>query len=164
MKKSIFVTFVLLFFVAFPALAENITVSPADFLDANGEANTFVLGNRGEYLFKSKNTNYLYAAVHLPDEVTIKAVTLICYDYNGFYNIVCRLVRVNKYTADYDELFTCSSSGVSVQIQRIVDSTCSPSSSYRKVNNGSCNYFLELKFETTGETLHVYGITVSYLE
>ena len=79
MKRSIFTTFVLLFFLAFPVLSENITVGPSDFVDASGEANTYVLGNRGEYLYKSKNTNYLYAAVHLPDQVMIKAVRLICF-------------------------------------------------------------------------------------
>ncbi len=163
MKRSIFIIFVLLFFLTFPAGAENITVGPAEFVESNGDANSFTIGNRGEYLYKINNTKYLYAAVHLPDEVTIKAVTLICFDYDGFYNIECRLVRVNNYNRDYDVLFTCSSSGVSVNNQRIVDSSCSPMASYRKVNNGVCNYFIELKFETTEASLQVYGITVTYM-
>jgi len=164
MKKSIFKIFVLLVFLTFPAVAQNITVGPAEFVDSNGDANSFALGNRGEYLYKINNTKYLYAAVQLPDEVIIKSVALICFDYDGFYNIVCRLVRVNKYNRAYDVLFACSSSGVSVNNQRIVDSSCSPMASYRKVNNGVCNYFLELKFETTQESLQVYGITVSYMK
>jgi hypothetical protein len=164
MKKSIFLIFVLLFFLTFPAAAENITVGPAEFVDSDGDANTFTLENRGEYLYKTKNTEYLYAGVHLPDEVIIKSVTLNCFDYDGFYNIVCRLVRVNKYTKDYDVLFTCSSSGSSVNIQKIIDSSCSPTASYRKVNNGVCNYFLELKFETIGGSLQFYGIAVTYMK
>lgn len=164
MKRSILVIFVLLFFLTFPAVAENITVGPAEFVDGNGDANSFTLGNRGEYLYKIKNTKYLYAAVHLPDEVIIKAVTLICFDYDGFYNIGCRLVRVNKYNRDYDVLFTCFSSGVSINNQSIVDSSCSPMASYRKVSNGVCNYFLELEFETTEASLQFYGITVTYMQ
>jgi hypothetical protein len=163
MKRSIFKIFVLLVLLTFPAAAENITVGPAEFVDSDGDANAFALGSRGEYLYKTNNTKYLYAAVHLPDEVIIKSVTLICFDYDGFYNIECRLVRVNKYNRDYDVLFTCSSSGISVNNQSIVDSSCSPRASYRKVNNGVCNYFLELKFETTLESLQVYGITVTYM-
>jgi hypothetical protein len=164
MKRSIFKIFVLSFFFVFPAIAENVTVGPAEFVDADGDANAFHLGNRGEYLYKVKNTKYLYAAVHLPDEVIIKAVTLICFDYDGYYNIVCRLVRVNRYNKDYDVLFTCSSSGSSFYNQKIVDSSCSPNSSYRKVNNGACSYFLELEFQTIGDSLQVSGIAVTYMK
>lgn len=44
----------------------------------------------------------------------------------------------------------------------MVDSTCSPAPSYRKVDNGACNYMIRLTFPDFGPSLALVGIPIEF--
>lgn len=135
-------------FVHVPASEFNITPSDGMFMG-------------GQMVYKTGTLGYLTAPVHLPDGAVIKNIRVFYYDNSSYYMQV-NLVRRNQFTDEMTSLFTVQTSGALDEYRSIVDSTCSPAPSYRKVYNNTCQYYMRAYFDTTGSNLILYGISIEY--
>jgi hypothetical protein len=158
--KKVSIVLIFLFLLTGIARADKITLGPADFVDDTGAANALDMTNRA-YLIKTTAWGYLYAPVHLPDGAIIKSVTVVYYD-NDSDSIYWYMGRANKYDGTVDYLFTDYTPGAVDSIRTSVDSSCSPAASYRKVYNGPCHYWVELRFYSVTTDLRVYGVIIDY--
>ena len=145
-----------------PALqADFTTVSPGEFHRAEGNYEV-VQGSGFMYVRATFTSGSLWAGVNLPDEAVIKNVRMTCYDNNNLLNLGFKLFRVNIFTGDWDEIFGLTTGFLSTDIRVLVDSTCSPAPSYRKVYNNALNYYIRIDFDGPSADLRVYGITIEY--
>jgi len=158
--KNAFMVLICLFLLTAIAQADKITLGPADFVDDMGAANAYDITSDA-YLIKTTAAGNLYAPVHLPDGAVIRSVTLVYYD-NDAGSIYWYMGRCNKYTGVTDYLFTDYTPGASTAIRSSVDSSCSPAASYRKVYNGACHYWFELRFYVVSANLRAFGVVIDY--
>ena len=113
------------------------------------------------YVFSPNNSVTLFAPVHLPDGVVIKNIRLSYLDNDGAFNIELSLKRMNMFSGELNTMFSTSSSGASGSMRTVVDSSCSPAASYRKVYNNACQYFLQVSLRTPS-TQQIYAVTIEY--
>lgn len=162
---GIFIAVSLMALAAGPLSADTYTIGPADLRIPPGTTATFAAGSHGEYVYKtSSETGSLIAPVHLPSGAIIKNIRLIFYDNNSSPSaqILCWLLRVNKFTGDYYVIFNLETMGTEDAIRSIVDSTC-PVPAKRLVNNGAVNYGLTITFLADCDiNCRVYGATITY--
>lgn len=159
MKKGIMALVGVLLLIGV-AHADKITLGPSDFMDDAGAADALDITN-DTYLLKTTASGYLIAPIHLPEGAIIRSVRVVYYD-NDTDAIYWYVGRANKYTGDKDYLFTAYTDGAVDAIRSSVDSSCQPAASYRKVYNGSCHYWVELRFYSVTSDLRVYGVVIDF--
>jgi hypothetical protein len=150
--KKVFLGILILLISSSFVLAYHVNVAASAF---TGGMSTIPYSrtNYGEYIYiPSGSDGYLTAPVILPEGATDSG------------HILVHLVRLNHFNGSTTNVFSVTTDGLtsSPSVQWVVDSSASPASSYRLVQNGQVTWNLYAYFSTTGSDLRIYSVQIEF--
>jgi hypothetical protein len=162
--KKVFLGILILLISSSFVLAYHVNVAASAF---TGGMSTIPYSrtNYGEYIYiPSGSDGYLTAPVILPEGAKIKNIRLHFIDNTDSGHILVHLVRLNHFNGSTTNVFSVTTDGLtsSPSVQWVVDSSASPASSYRLVQNGQVTWNLYAYFSTTGSDLRIYSVQIEF--
>ena len=143
------------------AQAQRISIPPGAFRSFSDAQYDLTIEGWGTSVVKNTIISSLIAPVFLPDGAIIKNIRVMYLDNTVTFMQVW-LCRVNMFTELKEDIFDVTSSGQSASIRSMVDSSC-PIPAWRLVNNGACQYFVRVHFDSCDTSvLKLYGISIEY--
>jgi hypothetical protein len=145
------------------AWADFVNVPPSEFRSWNDDADQLKMAPSGwaDFCLKDTVQGAIVAPVHVPNGAIIKNIRVMYIDNDATYSIRVVLTRVNMYNGNTADIFDITSSGASVSIRTMIDSSAIPAS-LRLVSNAVCQYYVLAYFSDPSEQLRLYGIVVEY--
>ena len=154
----------LFLFISSVVRAEKLSVPVCGFIAQGHQAEQLQMSPSADYIYRKNTTeDVFFTPVYLPHGSIIKWIRFHVIDNDSTNDMVCILVRGNKYNGDTSVIYEVWTSGDSSSVRQFTDA--SPSlPAHTLVNNGVCTYLVGIWFNggPSGTDRKAYGVTIYY--